>query len=165
MVGPVLERVILTQPGFGWWQPMIQVHISHTTNFMPDSFASLGFSCPALAWARRHLREHAVCWEWICKQTMTSDLPFSHTGSKLRFLQNVAIPSKFTSLPDEASSMLWNLWNWMKKFQILPNICSTIGKINLATLWHKVLPYKCCRWSNNYWVWWACNLMGKDVWL
>ena len=32
-VGPVLERVILTQPGFGWWQPLIP-----STYFTPNKF-------------------------------------------------------------------------------------------------------------------------------
>ena len=46
---------------------------------------------------------HYVDFKWIESFTLTSVL---RRGSKLRFLQNVAIPSKFISTPAEVSSML-----------------------------------------------------------
>ena len=46
---------------------------------------------------------HYVDFKWIESFTLTSVL---RRGSKLRFLQNVATPSKFISTPAEVSSML-----------------------------------------------------------
>ena len=55
MVGPVLERVILTQPGFGWWQPLIP-----STYFTPNKFHAWLFCFLRILMSSASLSEEAL---------------------------------------------------------------------------------------------------------